>query len=183
MSGRSPDAAALVGLLADDDRRAVFAAVTLGAPGLDDVSRTARLTPERAAKALGRLVDGGLVITGEDGTLAVVGHAFQEAARQALARPRRDEHAGEPEDRRKVLDVFVRDGLIVSFPAARESGRTLFDWVVQDFEPGRRFTERHVNATLRRRHPDTATLRRYLVDEEMLDRGDGEYWRIGGRLG
>ena len=27
---------------------------------------------------------------------------------------------------------------------------------------------------------DTATLRRYLVDEAMLDRADGEYWRIGG---
>jgi hypothetical protein len=27
---------------------------------------------------------------------------------------------------------------------------------------------------------DCATLRRYLVDEEFMDRADGVYWRIGG---
>jgi hypothetical protein len=36
-------------------------------------------------------------------------------------------------------------------------------------------------------HPDVAALRRYLVDEEMLDRhhlddGRPEYWRAGGRV-
>ena len=31
-------------------------------------------------------------------------------------------------------------------------------------------------------HPDTAALRRYLVDEGMLDREAGEYWRSGGTL-
>jgi hypothetical protein len=35
---------------------------------------------------------------------------------------------------------------------------------------------------LARRHPDTATLRRYLVDEGLLDRAGGEYWRIGGTV-
>ena len=29
-------------------------------------------------------------------------------------------------------------------------------------------------------HPDTAALRRYLVDEGILDREHGEYWRTGG---
>jgi hypothetical protein len=29
-------------------------------------------------------------------------------------------------------------------------------------------------------HPDTAALRRYLVDEGILDREHGEYWRAGG---
>jgi hypothetical protein len=29
-------------------------------------------------------------------------------------------------------------------------------------------------------HPDYAALRRYLVDEELMDRAGGEYWRIGG---
>jgi hypothetical protein len=39
-----------------------------------------------------------------------------------------------------------------------------------------------VNEILEHRHPDTASLRRYLVDEELLDRAAGEYWRIGGTV-
>jgi hypothetical protein len=39
-----------------------------------------------------------------------------------------------------------------------------------------------VNLTLGKRHPDTAMLRRYLVDEGLLDRADGEYWRSGGSV-
>ena len=37
-----------------------------------------------------------------------------------------------------------------------------------------------VNLILAQVHPDTAALRRYLVDEGILDRERGEYWRSGG---
>jgi hypothetical protein len=30
-------------------------------------------------------------------------------------------------------------------------------------------------------HPDTAALRRYLVDDGFMEREAGEYWRAGGR--
>lgn len=176
------DAAALVGLLADDDRRLVVAALTLGATGLDAVVDATGLGADRAGRALGRLVDGGLVVAGDDGSLVVLGAAFQVAARAALARPHREEHADQPEDRRKVLDAFVRDGRITTIPAAHAKRLVVLDWLAQDFEPGRRYPEREVNAILERRHPDTAALRRYLVDERLLDRAAGEYWRIGGTV-
>ncbi len=176
------DAGALVGLLADDDRRAVFAALTLGATGLDDAVRASGLTLDRAARALGRLVDAGLVVEGSDGGLAVLGAAFQRAARAARSRPPRDEHAAEPPERRKVLDAFVREGRIVSMPSAHGKRLVVLDWVVQDFEPGRRYPERSVNALLERRFDDVAALRRYLVDEGLLDRAGGEYWRSGGTV-
>jgi hypothetical protein len=48
------------------------------------------------------------------------------------------------------------------------------------FEPGVRYPEREVDAILRAWHPDHAALRRYLVDEQLLARDAGEYWRIGG---
>jgi hypothetical protein len=176
------DAGALVGLLADDDRRRVVAALTLGATGLEDVARAAGISADRAGRALARLVDGGLVVAEDDGRLVVDGDAFRRAAREARARPPRAEHADEPADRRKVLDAFVRDGRITSIPAAHSKRRVLLDWVAQDFEPGRRYTEAQVNAILERRHPDTASLRRYLVDEDLLDRAAGEYWRIGGTV-
>jgi hypothetical protein len=90
------DAGALVGLLADDDRRRVFAALTLGSTGLDGIVDVSGLPVDRAARALGRLVDSGLVVAGRDGSLVLLGAAFQRAARVARARPRRDEHADEP---------------------------------------------------------------------------------------
>jgi hypothetical protein len=52
--------------------------------------------------------------------------------------------------------------------------------LAQEFEPGRRYTEREVNEVLGRWHSDVAALRRYLVDEGLLDREPGIYWRSGG---
>jgi hypothetical protein len=37
-----------------------------------------------------------------------------------------------------------------------------------------------VNLMLGQVHADTAALRRYLVDEGLLSRANGEYWRTGG---
>jgi hypothetical protein len=42
-------------------------------------------------------------------------------------------------------------------------------------------TSDEVQKVLRQVWPqDVAALRRYLVDAQLLDRADGEYWRIGG---
>jgi len=177
---RDLDAGTLVGLLADDDRRGVFAALTLGAGGLGAVVQASGLPPERASKALSRLADAGLVVASDDGGLHVVGAAFSRAARVALAKPHSTEHADRPAAVRKVMDVFVAEGRITSIPTARIKRRVLLDWLAQDFEPGVRYPERTVNTIIARRHSDTASLRRYLVDEEFLERRDGEYWRAGG---
>jgi len=178
-----PDAGAIVGLLADEDRRRVLAAIVLGAATLDAIAEVAGVPVDRVSRALGRLVDGGLVTVGADGKgLTIDGGVFQRAARDALARPPRDEHAGEPDERRKVLDAFVHDGRITSVPAARGKRLIVLDWLVQVFEPGVRYSEREVNEIIAARHPDTAAMRRFLVDEGMLDRAEGEYWRSGGSV-
>ena len=177
------DAARLVGLLADDDRRLVFAAVQLGAGSLDDVARLAALPTARAAKALSALAAAGLVVQGDDGgPLVVLGRAFAVAARAALTRPRTAEHEGQPDEVRRVLDAFVRDGRLLQIPTARGKRLVVLDWLAQEFEPGRRYSEPMVNLVLGKRHPDTAALRRYLVDEGLLGREAGEYWRTGGTV-
>jgi hypothetical protein len=175
------DAGTIVGLLADEERRRVVAALALGAASADEVAERSGLPVERANQALPRLVDGGLVASA-DGRLVLDGDAFQRAARAARSRPRSSEHAGEPVDRRRVLEAFVRDGRITSVPAARGKRLVLLDWLVQAFEPGTRYNEREVNEIVGVRHPDTAAWRRYLVDEGMLDRADGLYWRSGGSV-
>jgi len=82
----------------------------------------------------------------------------------------------------RVMRAFVRDGRIIKIPAQLAKRRVLYEWVVQDFELGRRYSETMVNLILGQRHPDTAALRRGLVDEEFMDRAGGEYWRTGGAV-
>jgi hypothetical protein len=54
--------------------------------------------------------------------------------------------------------------------------------VALEFEPGRRYDEKEVNATVARYFTDHAALRRTLVDEGFLDRDHGEYRRAGGAV-
>lgn len=178
---RALDAATIVGLLADDDRRRVFAALELGATTLDEAAHVAGVPSARAAKAAGRLAEAGLVVQ-LDGELHVLGAAFQVAAREALARPASAEHVDQPREARRVLDAFVRDGRLTSIPAAQSKRIVILDWLSQDFEPGRRYSEAMVNLVIGKRHPDTAALRRYLVDHDFLSRADGQYWRTGGTV-
>ena len=176
-------AAALAGLLADDDRRAVAAALILGADSLAAVVDATGLDTARVGKALTRLVSAGLVERSRDGSLHLLGAAFGRAARAAAAsaEPEPVDPAVAPEDA-KVLRAFVRDGRLVSIPTTRAKRLVVLDVLAQEFEPGRRYREATVNVVLGRWHDDTAALRRYLVDEGFLDRSGGEYWRAGGTV-
>jgi hypothetical protein len=175
------DATVLVGLLADDHRRRVFAAVELGARHLDAVVGATGLVSTQVAKALGKLVEAGLVLSGDDG-LILAPAVFQQAARKANMRPPSPEFDDAPGETGKVLRAFVANGRLQSIPVAAAKRAVVLDWLAQDFEPGRKYTESMVNLILGQRHADTAALRRYLVDDGFLDRADGQYWRAGGTV-
>ncbi len=177
-----PDAATIVGLLADDDRRRVFAALVLGSATLDDVVTTSGLTVTAAAKALGRLADAGLVVRGSEGGLHLLAAALATAARTARVRAVTEEHQGVGAEAAKVLRTFVTDGRIRQIPTSQGKRLVILDWLAQEFEPGRRYSEAMVNLIIARHHPDTAAWRRYLVDHGFLDRADGQYWRSGGSV-
>jgi hypothetical protein len=90
------------------------------------------------------------------------------------------EELGASPEQARVLAPFLRGGRLVSIPARAGRRRVLLDFLAGQFEPGRRYPEAEVNRMLGRFHDDYAALRRYLVDGEFLDRGDGFYWRAGG---
>ena len=174
------DAAGIVGHLAHPDRRRVLAALILGASTADDVKRMTGLGTRAVVTALTRLADADLVLHDEEGRYWLVEEAFRQAVIDAQSAPPTDEHAGATAESGRVLRAFVRDGRLLSIPAQRSKRLVILDLLGQDFEPGRRYPERTVNAMLRRWHDDTAALRRYMVDEGVLDREAGEYWRSGG---
>ena len=80
----------------------------------------------------------------------------------------------------RVLENFVdQAGRLTSIPVQRKKRLAVLRWLVEDFQPGRRYVEAEVNAIITRRHPDFAALRRYLVDEELMQRKRSVYWRTG----
>ena len=168
----------LVALLADERRRQVAAALVLGASTLADVKSATGLSSRAAGTALNRLVDGELVVRGDDGTYVLLGEAFRLATMSAAPSP--EPHAADEEA--KVLRSCFREGRLVRIPVKRAQRAIVLDRLAQEFEPGARYPERQVNARLRRFHDDVAALRRYLVDEGLLDRDKGEYWRSGGTV-
>ena len=56
----------------------------------------------------------------------------------------------------------------------------MLEHIVACFEPGVRYPERAVDAILRAWYDDYVTLRRYLIDEDLMARENGLYWRAGG---
>lgn len=75
---------------------------------------------------------------------------------------------------------FAPDGQLTTIPSKQAKRRLVLDRLVQDFEPGVRYTEQQVSDMLLRYHDDYAALRRYLVEEGFLTREVNVYWRTGG---
>jgi len=176
----APSAGQLAGLLADADRRRIVAAIVLGAQSVDDVCRAAGLTLRKAVTATGRLVDGGLVEQAADGALVLAASAFSAAARAAAPVRRENEHAGQPAEVARVLRAHVKDDRLTSIPSSHAKRLIVLALIVEDFELDTHYLEPEVNTILAHWHPDTAALRRWLVDVGYLDRDHGDYWRCGG---
>jgi hypothetical protein len=195
----------LVALLAEPDRLRALAAVTLGASTLPEVAERTGLEPRAAARALSRLVAGGL-LEGEAGkSYRVRTEALQAAARRPADAGSPGAEAGSagvevggppgPEPGSPGADLlrrFIHNGRLLAMPAAHGKRLVVLDHLAGLFEPGRRYPEPEVNELLKRYHPDYAMLRRYLVDDGFLDREDEPapsgrrsvkvYWRTGGTV-
>jgi hypothetical protein len=175
------DARTIVGLLADGTRLRVVAALALGAGTLEEVAEVADLPLKDVALAARRLARAGLVH--RDGhVLALHTERFGAAARAAAQAVPAPEPLSDDPAEDAVLSAFVRDGRLVSIPAQHSKRRIVLEHLVRVFEPGVRYPEREVNALLAVWHADVAALRRYLVDEGLLTREAGIYWRSGGRV-
>jgi hypothetical protein len=166
-----PDRLAVVGTLARAPRTASALAHEVQQP-VPDVLRT-----------LAPLVQAGLVLREGDG------YRLERGAWQAVARelpqatpPSPRVAFGMTAAEGEVLARFFRGDRLVELPAQRSKRLVVLERLALEFEPGVRYREAEVNERLRRFHDDHATLRRQLVDEGLLSRAAGEYWRSGGRV-
>jgi hypothetical protein len=171
------DAAATLGVLADIDRFKVISAIALGAGDISSITKTSGVPLRAVEKALSRLVAADL-ITNDIGRWRVRFDELQLQAREAAAE-RAAEDPG-PDGAGDVVRRFFKHGRLTSIPAVHSKRRAVLDHLVQIFEPGHVYPEVEVNERLLAFHEDYAALRRYMVEDGLLDRSDGKYWRMGG---
>lgn len=76
----------------------------------------------------------------------------------------------------RVLSNFFEGDRLVRIPAQQGKRLTVLRYIAENvFEQGREYPEKEVNQLLGLRHPDVASLRRYLVDEGFMTRAGGTY--------
>lgn len=81
------------------------------------------------------------------------------------------------EEDRKALRPFFDGERLVTFPENPKKFNLLLTWLITQFDEGVRYTEKQVNDIITRYHEDYATLRRGLIDLQLMERDHGIYWR------
>ncbi|MGH3327101.1 MAG: DUF2087 domain-containing protein [Streptomycetales bacterium] len=180
-NGAENDTLELLGLLADGPRLRVFAALVLGARRTPEIAERAGLPNKDTRKALTQLESGRLARREHDGWRPRPERIREVVIAPGPAGERRDPGVADPSES-VVLQAFFRGGRLVQIPAQRGKRLVVLDYVARVFEPGLRYPEREVNVLLRAFHPDYVALRRHLVDEGLLSRSQGVYWRSGGTV-
>jgi hypothetical protein len=72
----------------------------------------------------------------------------------------------------------MEKGRLKSIPRQWKKRDVILRYLLEQFEVGRRYTEREVNEIISQTHEDYATLRRELIDSRYMAREREVYWRI-----
>jgi len=181
------DVLTLFKALADKNRLKIIGLLAHRPRAVEELSTSLKLGASTVSHHLSVLGRAGLVAARAQGYYSIYSlHSapLEETAKNLLKREGlrglAEESAGSPADR-KVLGSFTSaDGRIKAFPAQEKKFLVLLRYVLREFEPGVRYSEKQVNEILARFNKDTARLRRALVDYEFMARegGGGKYWRI-----
>jgi predicted transcriptional regulator len=178
--GASPDE--ILRALADPERLAVAGALARRPQTVAELSAEVGLPVRRVRRHLNRLAGAGVARVDRDRrTYHLLPETLRDAARE-VGPPR---EAGLAlgavfEEEESVLRHYFRGGRLREIPAKQSKRRIVLERLALEFEVGVRYREQEVNEILQRFHNDHAALRRHLVDEDLLSRGGGEYWRSGG---
>jgi hypothetical protein len=169
-------------VLADPERLRIAGTLAGGPRSADDLAASLVIPPPRVRRHLSRLAQVGLAAVGADRrTYTLVPETLRQAARE-VGPPREAGLAlgAVDEEEETVLRSYFRAGRLREIPARQSKRRIVLSRLSLEFEPGVRYSEREVNETLGRFHEDVASLRRFLVDEDLLSRDRTGYWRSGG---
>jgi hypothetical protein len=168
--------------LADPERLSLAGALARGPRTAAQLASECELPAARVRRHLARLTAAGVAAVNADRRTYVL---QPETLRRAALEVGPSREPGLAlgavyEEEEAVLRAYFRGGRLLDIPVKHAKRRVVLERLALEFEPGVRYPERDVNQMLRRFHDDYASLRRYLVDEDLLSRQRGAYWRSGG---
>lgn len=167
-------------LAVDPVRLAVLGHAVAGPVDTEHVARVLDVRVRSVRDAVGRLRAAGLL----DAENRLDRDVLRDLASSLPQTPPADSHivgGTWSSEEAEVLSRFFTGGRLSSIPTQQSKRRVVLERLAQEFEPGLRYQEAEVNFTLQMFHADYAALRRYLVDEGLMTRAEGVYWRTGGR--
>ena len=170
-----------LGIAVDPVRLAVLGYAAVRPLDLELLARELGLATRKLQEVVGKLQATGLLT--DELTL-------DRAALRALAQSLPQDAPIDPQfvpqgwtdEEAHTLSKFFSGSRLRQIPVQRAKRLVVLERLAQEFEPGRRYDEKEVNFTLQLFYADYAALRRYLIDEELMARADGVYWRTGGRF-
>ena len=167
--------------LADESRLKIIGLLAGRERSVDELATALRLKPPTISHHLSTLRETGLVSMRAQGTTHV--YRFQPERLRELNRRLAPERLAIPDSEggdaweRKVLADFTEQGRLRGIPAGAAKRMVILRWFARKFEPGRRYPELEVNAILAEFINDYASARRHLVDQGLMERKAGVYWR------
>jgi hypothetical protein len=164
--------------LADAGRLKIAGLLGVEALTPTQVSERLGMDPNEVKHQLEELAAAGLAHK-EGEAFRLDSQAVEKLTRQVLAqsRPPVPEYAGDEFEVKTLRAYLNRDGTLKTIPNQQKKLMVILRHLVQNFEPGVQYPESQVNQVLKKYHEDTAALRRYMVDNGLLKRERGIYWR------
>ncbi len=172
--------------LADLSRLRILGAVATGERTVEELAGLLGLKAPTVSHHLARLRELDLIATRSDGVTRWnrLNQAGIERLARLLAAPAVVATAAAEVEgvtwEHKVLREFLDESeprRLREIPAQRGKRLVILRWLADQFAWERDYSEKEVNAILKRRHEDTATLRRELIGERLMARDAGRYWR------
>jgi hypothetical protein len=173
--------------LANENRLKMLGILAERECGVEELATLLDLKAPTVSHHLGRLRELGVVtmrVEGNDHLFRMDVDGLRDLSRRVLSSLKL-EQVGALADgvaydtwERKVLDVFVEGDEIKALPAGYKKRLVVLRWWANHFEPGRRYSESELDALIERHHPDYCSLRRELIEEHMMARESGVYWRL-----
>jgi predicted transcriptional regulator len=170
--------------LADEKRLQIVGLLAQKDYSVEELAAILDLSSATVSHHLRRLVNAGLVHAAANQHYHVYSlqlDALHEMSEEILSQDRLQETTENLDldaYERKVLRDYMADGHLKSIPHQWKKREVILRYLLKQFEPNQRYSEREVNEIISRTHEDYATLRRELVDTRRMARDHEVYWRI-----
>lgn len=150
----------------------------------DELAAILSLKPATVSFHLSLLEEAGWLVSRKDQyyrVFSLKGDRVDRTVRELafLPQPELGAHLEVDAYRAKVLRSFMKHGRLVKFPAQLKKQQVILEHLVEAFERDQKYTELEVNQVLVEFNDDVATLRRGMIEHDLLRRERSVYWRPG----